>query len=69
MMTDFQNAIKFLLNKSNTNLNEIEKIVFYEKPFLNLKIIKTYCIFTKGFEQFSKASIWLKEKLFQKRNY
>ena len=65
-----KNAIKFLLNKSNTNLNEIEKIVFYEKPFLKFeRLLETYIAYSpKGFEQFSKAiPIWLKEKLFQKK--
>ena len=65
-----KNAIKFLLDKSNTNLNQIEKIVFYEKPFLKFeRLLETYIAFSpKGLKQFTKAiPIWLKEKLFQKK--
>jgi carbamoyltransferase len=63
------NAIKFLLENSNLNLNQIDKIVFYEKPFLKFeRLLETYLAFApRGFKQFSKAiPIWLKEKLFQK---
>lgn len=65
-----QNAIKFLLENSNCSLNEIDKIIFYEKPFLKFeRLLETYIAFSpKGFKQFSKAiPIWLKEKLFQKK--
>jgi len=64
------NAIKFLLEKSNCNLNEIDKIIFYEKPFLKFeRLLETYIAFSpKGFKQFSRAiPKWLKEKLFQKK--
>ena len=65
-----KNAIKFLLDNSNCSLNEIDKIIFYEKPFLKFeRLLETYIAFSpKGFKQFSKAiPIWLKEKLFQKK--
>ncbi|MDB9814907.1 carbamoyltransferase [Candidatus Pelagibacter sp.] len=65
-----KNAIKFLLENSNCSLNEIDKIIFYEKPFLKFeRLLETYIAFSpKGFKQFSKAiPIWLKEKLFQKK--
>ena len=63
------NAIKFLLKNSSLTLNEIDKIVFYEKPFLKFeRLLETYIGFSpKGFKQFSKAiPIWLRDKLFQK---
>tara|TARA_B100001250_G_C19795218_1_gene788393 strand:- start:199 stop:2037 length:1839 start_codon:yes stop_codon:yes gene_type:complete len=63
------NAIEFVLKFSNLKLNEIEHIIFYEKPFLKFeRLLETYIAFSpKGFVQFSKAMpIWLKEKLFQK---
>ena len=63
------NAIQFLLKRSKCSLNDIDKIVFYEKPFLKFeRLLETYIGFSpKGFKQFSKAiPIWLKEKLFQK---
>ncbi len=65
-----KNAIQFLLENSNCSLNEIDKIIFYEKPFLKFeRLLETYIAFSpKGFKQFSKAiPIWLKEKLFQKK--
>ena len=63
------NAIQFLLKNSKCSLNDIDKIIFYEKPFLKFeRLLETYIGFSpKGFKQFSKAiPIWLKEKLFQK---
>ena len=31
------NSIKYVLEESNLELNQIDQIVFYEKPFLNLR--------------------------------
>ena len=64
------NAIKYLLENSECSLDQIDKIIFYEKPFLKFeRLLETYIGFSpKGFKQFSKAiPIWLKEKLFQKK--
>ena len=37
------NSIKFILKKNNINLNEIDYIVFYEKPFLKFeRLLETY---------------------------
>ena len=63
------NAIEFVLNYANLNLNEVEQIVFFEKPFLKFeRLLETYVAFApKGFVSFSKAMpLWIKEKLFQK---
>ena len=63
------NSIKFLLNYSNIKLNDIDFIVFYEKPFLKFeRLLETYLAFApKGFFQFLKSMpIWMKDKLFQK---
>ncbi len=63
------NAIEFVLNYSKLKLNDIDKIVFFEKPFLKFeRILETYVAFApKGFASFAKAMpIWIKEKLFQK---
>ncbi len=65
------NAIEFVLGYANLNLNEVDQIVFFEKPFLKFeRILETYVAFApKGFLSFSKAMpLWIKEKLFQK-NY
>ena len=64
------NSIKYIFEKNKININEIEKIIFYEKPFLKFeRLLDTYVSFApKGFKSFSKAMpIWLKEKLFQKK--
>ena len=63
------NAIEFVLKYGNLKLNDIDKIIFYEKPFLKFeRLLETYVAFApKGFKSFCKAMpIWLKEKLFQK---
>ena len=64
------NAIEFVLNHSKLNLNDIDHIVFFEKPFLKFeRLLETYLAFApKGFASFSIAMpIWLREKLFQKK--
>ena len=64
-----QNAIEFVLKFANLKLNKVDKIVFFEKPFLKFeRLLETYVAFApKGFASFTKAMpLWLKEKLFQK---
>ena len=64
------NAVEFVLKYSKLKLNDVDHIVFFEKPFLKFeRILETYTAFApKGFQQFSKAMpLWLKEKLFQKK--
>ena len=63
------NAIEFVLKYANLRLNEVDQIVFFEKPFLKFeRLLETYVAFApKGFISFSKAMpLWIKEKLFQK---
>ena len=63
-------SIKYILENSNLGLNEIDYIVFFEKPFLKFeRLIETYLAFApKGFKSFSMSMpLWLKEKLFQKK--
>ena len=65
------NAIDFVLKYANLKLSEVDKIVFFEKPFLKFeRLLETYVAFApKGFVSFAKAMpLWIKEKLFQK-NY
>ena len=65
-----RHAINFVLKKANLKLSNLDKIVFFEKPFLKFeRLLETYVAFApKGFESFCKAMpIWLKEKLFQKK--
>ncbi len=63
------NAIEFVLKFANLRLSEVDKIVFFEKPFLKFeRLLETYVAFApKGFVSFAKAMpLWIKEKLFQK---
>ena len=63
-------AVEFVLKFANLKLNNVDHIVFYEKPFLKFeRLLETYVAFApRGFVQFTKAMpTWLREKLFQKR--
>ena len=65
-----RHAVNFVLKKANLKLSNLDKIVFFEKPFLKFeRLLETYVAFApKGFKSFCKAMpIWLKEKLFQKK--
>ena len=65
-----KNAISFVLSNSNISLNEVDYIVFFEKPFLKFeRLLETYMAFSpSGFKSFSLSMpIWLREKLFQKK--
>ena len=64
------NAIGHCLNDAGISPNEIDYVVFYDKPFLKFeRLLETYVAFApKGFNSFRKAiPLWLKEKLFQKK--
>ena len=63
-------AIEFVLKYANLKLNDIDQIVFFEKPFLKFeRLLETYVAFApRGFLSFCKAMpVWLKDKLFQKK--
>ena len=65
-----KNAINYVLKEGKIQLNQIDFIVFFEKPFLKFeRLLETYLAFApKGFKSFSLAMpIWLREKLFQKK--
>ena len=65
-----EKSIDFVLDFANLKLSEVDKIVFYEKPFLKFeRLLETYVAFApKGFKSFSKAMpLWVKDKLFQKK--
>ena len=63
-------AVNYVLEEAKLNLNDIDHIVFFEKPFLKFeRLLETYMAFApKGFKSFSLSMpIWLREKLFQKK--
>ena len=66
-----ENAVRFCLEETGVNLDDIDYVAFYEKPLQKFdRLIETYLAFAPaGFASFSKAiPLWAKEKLFQKRH-
>ena len=53
------NAIEFVLKYANLRLNQVDQIVFFEKPFLKFeRLLETYVAFApKGFISFSLSLI------------
>ena len=49
------NAIEFVLDYANLKLNEVDQVIFFEKPFLKFeRLLETYVAFApKGFLSFS----------------
>lgn len=65
------NAIRYVLSEAGLTLDDLDAIVFYEKPFLKFeRLLETYHAFAPaGFVSFLQAiPIWIKDKLFMKRN-
>lgn len=63
-------AIEYCLRAAGISLEQVDHIVFYDKPFLKFeRLLETYHAFApSGFRAFATAMpLWLKEKLFQKR--
>jgi carbamoyltransferase len=64
-----ENAIRYCLEEGGLALDELDYIVFYEKPFVKFeRLLETYLAFApRGFPSFRMAlPLWIKEKLFQK---
>ena len=64
------NAIAYCLAEAGIRLADIDHVAFYDKPLLKFeRLIKTYLAFApRGFGSFHTAMpVWLKDKLFQKR--
>ncbi len=62
-------AIQYCLKEAGIVANDIDNVVFYEKPFVKFeRLLETYLAFApKGFISFAKAMpVWIKDKLFQK---
>lgn len=59
-------ACKFCLEQAGVTINDVDKVVFYEKPFLKFeRIIRTHINYApKGLRTFLKAiPTWMKDKL------
>ena len=63
-------SIDYCLQYANLGPEQIDYVVFYDKPFLKFeRLLETFLAFApRGFWQFSKSlPLWIKEKLFQKK--
>jgi carbamoyltransferase len=63
------NSINYCLKEGHISPNDIDYVVFYDKPFLKFeRLLETYLAFApKGLKSFSTSMpLWLKDKLFQK---
>lgn len=66
-----QHAVRFCLDIEKIPLDEVDFIVFYDKPFLKFeRLLETYYAFApRGVRSFVEAMpVWIKEKLFLKQN-
>jgi carbamoyltransferase len=62
-------AIRYCLQEAGTALGGIDRVVFYDKPFLKFeRLVETYLAFApRGFRSFQMSiPLWLREKLFLK---
>ncbi len=63
-------AIKYCLEETGLEIDELDAIVFYDKPLLKFeRLLETYYAFSpKGLVSFVKAiPVWLREKMFLKK--
>src|ERR1700726_2958213 len=64
-----ENAIRWCLEAAAVTAADIDRVAFYDKPFLKFeRLVETYLAFApRGFTSFRKAMpVWIGEKLFQK---
>jgi carbamoyltransferase len=64
-----EHAIRYCLGEGGVDLDQVDHVVFFEKPLLKFeRLLETYLARAPfGFRQFQKAMpVWLKDKLFQK---
>jgi carbamoyltransferase len=62
-------AIAYCLAEAGCTLDDVDYVVFYEKPFLKFeRLLETYVAFApQGYRSFAMAiPLWIREKLFQK---
>ncbi len=63
------NAIQWCLADAGVTARDVDRVAFYDKPFLKFeRLLETYLAFApRGFKSFRTAMpVWLSEKLFQK---
>lgn len=65
-----ENAVKFCLEEAGLSIDELDAVVFYDKPLLKFeRLLQTYYSFApRGLISFLKAMpVWLNEKLFLRK--
>jgi carbamoyltransferase len=65
-----KNAVKFCLDFAGCKIDDLDAIVFYDKPLLKFeRLLETYYAFSpRGISSFiSSMPVWLKEKVFLKK--
>lgn len=63
-------AIEYCLAEGGIRLDDLDHIVFYDKPFMKFeRLLETYLAFApRGFRSFQMAlPLWVREKLFQRK--
>lgn len=66
-----ENAVEYVLSAAGMDFANLDLVAFYDKPLLKFeRLLETYVSFApSGFASFRKAiPIWIKDKLFQKKN-
>lgn len=66
-----RNAVRYCLDERGVDLDQVDHIVFFEKPFVKFeRLLETYLAnVPHGFQSFRMAiPVWIKDKLFQKGN-
>ena len=64
-----RNAIAYCIDEAKSQFDDLDYVVFYDKPFLKFeRLMETYiALAPRGFQSFKMAiPLWLREKLFQK---
>jgi carbamoyltransferase len=64
------NAVRFCLEYAGLSINQVDAVVFYDKPLLKFeRLLETYYAYApKGVRSFmSSMPVWIKEKLFLKK--
>jgi len=64
-----RNAVDYVLAEAGIRLDQVERVAFYDKPFLKFeRLLETYAsVAPRGLRSFRMAMpVWLREKLFQK---
>ena len=64
------NSIKYVLKERKLNLNDVDYVIFYEKPLLKFeRLLKTYVFSApNGIQSYMRSiPLWLGEKIFQKK--